>query len=75
MNASKCFWGSCSYVNLSTCMQVTVQENITTQPISKDIDGCFSTNFLRSTAGYHQYKMVSRLIEVKVKIEVLMMNV
>ena len=55
---SQCFWGSCSYLDLSTCMQINRQENITTQPITTDIEGCFNTNQLRSTADYHQYKLV-----------------
>jgi hypothetical protein len=58
---SQCFWGSCTYLDLSTCTQVSMQENITTEPITVDEEGCFSTNQLRATAEYQHFRLVSRI--------------
>ena len=56
---SQCFLGSCSYLNLSTCMQFIPQVNITTEPLAIDEDGCFNNTILRSSAEYQKYKLVS----------------
>ena len=56
---SQCFFGSCSYLDLSTCKQIPVQENISNDPLIIDSDGCFSTVLLRSTTPYQHYKMVN----------------
>ena len=55
----QCFLGSCSYLNLSTCMQLIPQVNITTEPLAIDEDGCFNNTILRSSAEYQKYKLVS----------------
>ena len=58
---TQCFLGDCSYLDLSTCKQMPVQENISNEPLIIDSDGCFSTVILRSTTPYQHYKMVTSL--------------
>jgi hypothetical protein len=52
MRHSQCFWGSCTYLDLSTCTQVSSLENITTEPPIIDAEGCFETNHLRATLDW-----------------------
>ena len=53
-----CFWGSCSYLDMSTCMQIMPEVNITTEPLIIDEDGCFNNAKLRSTEEFQQYELV-----------------
>ena len=59
-NDSLCIIGVCQYLNLTTCTELNFQEyeNETVEDIPSDEDGCFSTNWLRSTLAYKRYTEV-----------------
>ena len=58
LSQTECFWGSCSYLNLSTCLQLIPPVILTTEPLIVDEDGCFNNTELRSSAEYQKYKVV-----------------
>ena len=56
---SSCYYGECSYVDNTSCIQSDRPDNISGGDLIVDEEGCFSTNQLRTTQQYQQYKTVT----------------
>ena len=55
---SSCYYGECSYVDNTSCIQSDKPDNISGGDLIVDEEGCFSTNQLRTTQQYQKYKTV-----------------
>ena len=60
MKKLDCFPGSCSSLNLSSCVEMEVEQakNFSVDKVNIDVEGCFSTDELRISKGYYYYTQV-----------------
>ena len=60
-NDGECFLGSCSILNMSTCLLNEVIPFVSnhTKMLSLDEDGCFNNSMLRSTVDFQQFIQVN----------------